>query len=286
MTRSIFNTNQKVWKNTLSFIFCYLFTSTFANAHDASSTYLANASILVTNGKTKVLFDPFFHKNFGQYQLVPEQTLKAVFTGLPPFDGIDAIIISHAHGDHFAADDVVRYLLRYPATKLIAPQQAINQVNALPEAKKIAKQLYPIELKFQQPPSTMTVDSLFVEGVRIPHAGWPQRADVENIVFRVTLKDTDKSPITVMHMGDADPDDDHYLPFKEHWQQQQTDTAFPPYWFFFSSEGNYILDELINAKQHTGVHVPTVVPDNLKATGKDYFSVSGDTREIIPQKKQ
>ena len=44
---------------------------------------------------------------------------------------------------------------------------------------------------------------LLVEAVRIPHSGWPDhRADVENIVFRVTL---DKET-TVMHFGDADVD--------------------------------------------------------------------------------
>jgi hypothetical protein len=57
--------------------------------------------------------------------------------------------------------------------------------------------------------------------VRIPHAGWPGRADIENLVFRVTLKSQSES-VTVMHMGDAD--DNHYLPYKSHWQKRISDT--------------------------------------------------------------
>ena len=69
-----------------------------------------------------------------------------------------------------------------------------------------------------------------IDAVRIPHAGWPSRADIENLVFRVPLKNQGTS-VTVMHLGDADPDADHYLQYKDHWQQRVSDTALPPYWF-------------------------------------------------------
>lgn len=274
-------------------------------AHEPSATYLANESVLVSNGHSKVLFDPFFHNNYGQYQLVPAETLKQVFAGQAPFDNIDAIVISHAHGDHFAADEVLRYLSLYPSTKLIAPQQAINELTALDGAEKISSQLYPVKLAFNQAPQQIALGELIFEGVRIPHAGWPGRADIENIVFRVTLpnieepnsknlndkarsetrsasetNNSQKESITVMHMGDADANDDHYLPFKAHWQSRETDMAFPPYWFFYQLEGNYILEELINAKQHVGVHVPMKVPKRLQESGKDYFSEPGEQRSV------
>ncbi|MDT0596374.1 MBL fold metallo-hydrolase [Glaciecola petra] len=256
----------------------------FVKAHEPSATYLANESVLVTNGNSKVLFDPFFHNNYGQYQLVPAETLKKVFAGQAPFDDIDAIVISHAHGDHFAADEVLRYLSLYPKTKLVAPQQAIDELRALTGADKVSSQLYEVKLAFNQAPQQIELGEMVFEGVRIPHAGWPGRADIENIVFRVTLSNTEADKknenITVMHMGDADANDDHYLPFKAHWQSRETDLAFPPYWFFYQLEGNYILDELINAKQHVGVHVPMQVPKRLKETGKDYFSKSGEQRTI------
>lgn len=250
-----------------------------ANAHQATSTYIANEAVLITNDDKKVLFDPFFHQSFGIYQLVPEDIKQAIFDAIPPYDDITAIVISHAHGDHFAADDVLRYLQNYPNTQFIAPQQAILELSKLDGATSIEEQVHGIELSFNQAPKTLDVAGLTLEAVRIPHAGWPGRADVENLVFRVTLNHSD-SPVTIMHMGDADPDYEHYSPFKVHWQKRSTDTVFPPYWFYLSAEGNYILDDMLNIKQSVGIHVPIEVPVRLKKSGKTYFSKPGETHNI------
>jgi L-ascorbate metabolism protein UlaG (beta-lactamase superfamily) len=79
-------------------------------AHQASVTYVANEAVLITSRDKKVLFDPFFHQAFGTYQLVPLETQQAIFSSTPPFDDLTAIVISHAHDDHFDAKDVLKYL--------------------------------------------------------------------------------------------------------------------------------------------------------------------------------
>jgi L-ascorbate metabolism protein UlaG (beta-lactamase superfamily) len=248
-------------------------------AHQASITYVANEAVLITNGDKKVLFDPFFHQTFGTYQFVPEETKQAIFSGAAPFDNLTAIIISHAHGDHFAADDVLKYLQKYPNTQLIAPEQAVSELIALSGANLIRSQVTGVKLAFNQAPKTLEVSGLVIDAVRIPHAGWPGRANIENLVFRVTLKTPDTS-VTVMHMGDADPDDDHYLPYKDHWQKIIADTALPPYWFYFSAEGRDILNDILNIKKSIGIHVPIKIPSQLKSTGQDYFSKPGEVRSI------
>lgn len=263
--------------------FCVL-VNLQTQAHDASATYVANEAVLVINGDKKVLFDPFFHKAFGIYQLVPQSTKQAIFAGKTPFDNITAIVISHAHADHFAADDVLRYLKDYPNTKLVGPSQAINELRALKGAQLVEDQLKGIHLGFNDAPKSVEVAGLLIEAVRIPHAGWPNRADIENMVFRVTLQDP-KLPLTVMHMGDADPDYDHYLPYKEHWQARKTHTNFPPYWFYYSLEGKDIIDSLLNTQHSIGVHVPVKVPKELIDTGEDFFSKPGESRILKHEHK-
>ncbi len=248
-------------------------------AHQAAVTYVANEAVLITNGDKKVLFDPFFHKALGIYQLVPEDTQQAIFTGTPPFDNLTAIVISHAHGDHFAADDVLKYLLKYPDTQLIAPRQAVTELIALAEAKQILPQVTSVELAFNQAPKTLEVAGLLIDAVRIPHAGWPGRSNIENLVFRVTLKNQGAS-VTVMHMGDADPDEEHYLAYKDHWQKRISDTALPPYWFYSSAEGRDILTDILNVKKSIGIHVPIEIPNHLKSSNEDYFSKPGEMRNI------
>lgn len=248
-------------------------------AHQASVTYVANEAVLITNGDKKVLFDPFFHQVFGTYQLAPQDTKQAIFSGVPPFDNLTAIFISHAHGDHFDANEVLKYLQKHPNTRLIAPQQAVTELIALAEAKQILPQVTSVKLAFNQAPHTLEVAGLLIDAVRIPHAGWPGRANIENLVFRVTLKNQDSS-VTVMHMGDADPDDVHYLQYEDHWKKYVTDLALPPYWFYLSAEGMDILDDILNIKKSIGIHVPVKIPRRLRSSDQDYFSKSGETRKV------
>lgn len=267
----------------LATVLLLLFISRVAVSHDnhtSSATYLGNAAILVQGEKTKLLFDPFFHKDFSIYQLVPEDIRQAIFQGIAPYNNVSYIFISHAHDDHFSAGDLLNYLNLHPQVQVIAPKQAIDKLTMLREfnvkAKSILPRLHAVSLSFGDIAWSKNIDNIEVSAVRIPHAGWPSRAEVENIVFRVTLVDG----TTVMHMGDADPDDEHYLPYKAYWQKRISDTAFPPYWFFYSAEGRDILDNILNATQHIGVHVPVDVPKRLISTQRTYFSTPGQTTKI------
>ncbi|MFT4937589.1 MAG: ribonuclease BN (tRNA processing enzyme) [Paraglaciecola sp.] len=262
-------------------VFCFVNSPLTAHEQVHTATYLGNEAVLVTGTKSKVLFDPFFHRNFGQYQLVPKHIKSAIMQGKTPYDDIDAIVISHAHGDHFAAEEVLSYLQAFPDTKLVAPQQAVDALSELDNSQAIMPQVLSVKLALGDKPIQILVGEITVEAVRIPHAGWPGRADVENLIFRVALDDN----LTVMHMGDADANDDHFLPYKTFWQERESDTAFPPYWFFSSAEGNDILDIIINAREHIGVHVPIVVPTSLKKGSKDYFSKPGEKRNVSHQHK-
>jgi hypothetical protein len=264
-------------KNTLILIIAS-FISFNGCAHDnsASATYLGNEGIMIVDGQSKILFDPFFHNGYNNYQLVPEDIRSAIFNNKPPYNNIDAIFISHAHGDHFAADDMLKYLKANPKSKLIAPEQAIKRILALENSQSVMKQVTAIKLEYKDQPRTIKMDNLLIEAVRIPHAGWPGRADVSNLVFRVTLNGS----VTVMHMGDADPDDIHFAPYKQYWLKNTTNTAFPPYWFFSSNDGPIILSDRINANEAVGIHVPVKVPDTLKMIGEEYFSKPGEHQSI------
>lgn len=259
----------------------YLLFSLAASAHEnkGSATYLANEGLMVEVGEYKVLFDPFFHNNYGTYQLVPDAILTAIMNNKAPYNDIDAIFVSHSHGDHFAADDMLEYLQKYSSVNLIAPAQALEKMALLSGFDTIQKQLTSIELEYGDKAISLVVDDIQIDAVRIPHAGWPGRADISNIVFRVSLPNGESNS-TFVHMGDADPKDEHYRPHSVFWHQQKPDIAFPPYWFFLTLQGNYILDTHINAAKNIGVHVPLKIPTSLKNSGKTYFSIPGENTEV------
>ena len=264
-------------KNIIAIVF--LVISTFVDAHEsqAQATYLGNEGVMISNGDTIIIFDPFFHNNYDIYQLVPDAILNALFENSEPYNDIDAIFISHAHGDHFAADLVIKYLQKFPQTKLVAPAQAIDQLKALSEFSSLQNQIVSIDIEYQDSPRAIYLEDLFVEVIRVPHSGWPNsRLDVSNLVYRVTLD----GEITVIHMGDADPNTLHFQPYENYWQANHTDTAFPPYWCFYSTYGPKILSDIINAEKSIGIHVPVKVPQELIDSQKDYLSKPSETRTV------
>lgn len=249
-----------------------------------SAWYMANEGLMVVQGETKVLFDPLFRNSFGQYQLLPKKMEDTLFAGEPPFDGIDAIFVSHYHGDHFSPVDMLRLLVEQPGIRLFAPAQAVTVLRSVAgrQDEKVLDRVKAVELAYKDAPVTLQMEGLIIEAVRIPHSGWPEgRLDVENISWRVTLNET----TTVLHMGDADPNDVHFESDSAYWDKRHTHMAFPPYWFFSSTQGPGILKNRIKPGHSVGIHVPVSIsktpslrPRTLRDV--DLFTEPGETRDI------
>ena len=250
-----------------------------AQAHpidEAETTYLGNEGIMVSDGETRILFDPLYPNGFGIYQMVPDEVRDTLMAGDAPYDSVDAIFISHMHPDHFSVDEIIAYLERHQHVRLYAPSQAVDWMREETTNAAIFERVISVPLARLDDPLSYQEGGLTIDVVRIPHSGWPARADISNLVWRVTLA----QGVTVMHLGDADPDDSHYAPYADHWQKTQTDAAYPPYWFFLSGDGREIVDVRLNARTATGIHVPTELPPELFVTGADFLHTPGETRPI------
>lgn len=268
---------------------CLVLTLTFglslispnSYAHEASARYIANEGLMAQHGDVKILFDPFQVTGFGVYQEPRAEDLTAIIKGQGAFKDIDAVFISHAHRDHFSAPQMLAFLKARPDVRLIAPTQALDMMQA---DKGWDAALLPrmslLDMDYGDPPEVVNLLGISATAVRIAHAGWPAeyRKVVQNMVYRITLGEGDDK-VTVMHMGDADPQVLHYVPHIKHWDEMATDTAFPPYWFLTKAEGLKILRG-IGAKTAIGIHVPIEVPEELAASGADYFGEPGEVREI------
>lgn len=255
-----------------------------ASAHeDATAHYLANEGLMAAHGDTKILFDPLFSQSYGNYRLVPPDMRSALFAGEQPWDGIDAVFISHYHGDHFAPADMLEFLRKQESIHLYAPEQAVAAMRAIgADDDALFSRVTAINLQYGDKPLQLRAPGLLIEVVRLPHSGWPDsRVEVENLAWRVTLDD---GP-TVLHLGDADTSELHFSPDSDYWRQRKPDMAFPPYWYFLSESGQAVLREYIRPKAAVGVHVPVNIQSepSQRADGLqevDLFTVPGETRTI------
>ncbi len=251
---------------------------------NGTAYYLANEGVLVKLGEVKVLFDAFFSNGYGNYSLVPESSVAALNAGTPPYDGIDALFISHAHGDHFSPEPTLAWLRAQPDTRLVGPKEAVQALLALVEDDDpISQRLTALELSPGDAPEKVTIADIDVEVVAIPHAGGKRMAEVRNLVFRVTLS----NQLTVLHMGDAAPETRAFAAQQSHWDERTTHHAFPPYWFFEAPGGKRILTNHLRPNHSTGVHVPAAATGNgdewRERLGGDLFTDPGDQRTLSTQ---
>ena len=259
-----------------------LIASGFAHADDEIvATYLANSGALITHGETKILFDPLFDNNYNFYELVPKDIEQALFDGRPPFDGVDAIFVSHHHSDHFSPERMLQLLQAHPELQLFAPSQAIDKMPVGEADAALRNRMHSVSLDMDSQFS-MAIGDIEVSAVRIHHSGWPDRhADIDNIAFRVSLDDT----ATVLHMGDAHTDPRMFDRRADYWAERHTHLALPPYWYFMSDGGNKILEDHVHADVTVGVHVPANIPDTPsqypdELRGRLLFSVPGEEKRI------
>jgi L-ascorbate metabolism protein UlaG (beta-lactamase superfamily) len=252
----------------------------------ARAHYIANMGAMIEHGDTRIVFDPLFDNDYGTYDRVPAAVEDALMAGAAPFDGIDAVFVSHYHGDHYDPAAMLKLLIAQPSIELFGPEQAAAALRKLivdPD-DPLLKRVHGLSLTNGATAIDIEFGPLLIEATRVPHEGWPEyHKHVENLVFRVTLDNR----TTVMHFGDAGPVAEHFATDPEHWDERQTHFAMPPYWFFFSGEGRRILEDRIKAVDVVGMHVPTKVsgdpasrPESLQDV--DLFTKPGEVRTITP----
>ena len=260
-------------------------SATAVSQEHSTVQYLANEGLMVTHGDTKVLFDPLYDNSYGRYQMVPSEMVDAIFAGEQPYDGVDAVFVSHFHGDHFSAKDMLRLLRERQNIHLYAPAQAVAGMReiATDDDEALFDRASMFDLEYGDGPAFVRKEGLLIEALHVPHSGWPTaRTDVQNIAFRVTLEDTS----TVLHLGDSDARLVHFEQDEAYWDERAIDLAFPPYWFYLSGDGREILDDFVHARNSVGIHVPaefaddpSSIPDEL--AGTDLFKSPGEGRRFI-----
>ncbi|MEM9300876.1 MAG: MBL fold metallo-hydrolase [Pseudomonadota bacterium] len=256
--------------------------SSHAIGHESGSAeYLGNEGVLVAHGDTRVLFDAFYAQSFGQYALLKEETVAALLAGTPPYDGIDAVFVSHVHGDHFTPGPTIAYLRAQPEVPLYGSSQIRAAIaDVVGPEDPLLERVHVMDVGVGDAARRVSVGDLDIAAVAIPHAGGARRANIINLAFRVTLDRT----LTVLHLGDADPAPRLYEPHADHWREVTLDAAFPPYWFYGSPQGWEVVREHLRATATIGIHVPTSAIGRGDAVrselGGDAFTDPGERRVL------
>ncbi len=257
-----------------------------SSAETGTVTSIRNAGAIAELGEgedaIKVLFDPLYDNHFGSLAELDDALIEKIVLGKAPYDGVSAVFVSHAHGDHFSARHLSRLLAAQPEVTLVAPEPAIAAMRKVSEWQDgFADRVRAITLENGQAAETFTIADATVEAFRSPHAGWPERhKTVHNLTFRVSASTGSDGAQRVMHLGDADPGVEFFAPHKRFLESKRTGLALVPFWFFREENKDALIGSVLNAESVTGIHVPQETPGWLGESDHSHFTAEGQRADV------
>lgn len=84
-------------------------------------TLIANAGVLLRYGDTAILLDALFDYEENAFCAPSPAVREKLLRGEPPFDGVNYLLFTHLHADHFSGKLTEEYLSRHAVKGLLLP---------------------------------------------------------------------------------------------------------------------------------------------------------------------
>ena len=210
-------------------------------------TYVANSGVLVGSGDVKVLIDALFDKPNPEYRAPAPEVLDKIMKGAPPFDGVDVVLVTHDHPDHFDAAVAVRYLETRPEPVLLAPTDAVEAMRqAAADWAKIGRRVGSLDLKVGELEKN-DLKPLSVTAFRTLHSG--DRDSPMNLMYFVEL-----GGWRVFHEGDSTGKPEVLQKFG--LANAPIDLALVHFWFPLDPDCARFLQEVLKPGHIALTHLP------------------------------
>jgi L-ascorbate metabolism protein UlaG (beta-lactamase superfamily) len=211
-------------------------------------TYIANEGVLISSGRHKVLVDALFDKPHPDYRAPSSEALDGLMKGAPPFDGIDLVLVTHDHPDHFDAALAARYLAASSGTTLVAAADAVASLRkaAASEWGKIESRVVSLDLKVGEK-SVRDFSGIPVQAFRTLHSG--DRESPMNLLFLLEIDGW-----RVFHEGDSPSNVEAMSGFG--LGSLPIDLALVHYWFPLEPRAATFLQEVLKPGHIALMHLP------------------------------
>jgi L-ascorbate metabolism protein UlaG (beta-lactamase superfamily) len=208
--------------------------------------YLANEGVLISSGTHKVLIDAIFNRPHPDYRAPSSEVLEQMLAGTPPFDGVDLLLVTHNHPDHFAAPLAAKYMAASAGTILVAPADAVADLRKAAEWAKIEARVVSLDLK-------------------IGERAAPDPKGIPLAAFRTLHSSNVESPMNllflfeldgwrVFHEGDSRGKPEDYRGFG--LELQPIDLALVHYWFPLDPVASIYLQKDLKLEHIALMHLP------------------------------
>jgi L-ascorbate metabolism protein UlaG (beta-lactamase superfamily) len=214
---------------------------------DLLITFTSNAGFLIGTGGKKILLDALYPSD------VSPETLALMENAEPPFDGVDLVLATHDHSDHFGPQSVGKHLSNNPEAVFVSTESAVEMLregyNGFDE---IEDRVHPIHVRRG---STVleTFDGIEVEMLSLSHGidGYL------NMGFVITVGEN-----RLFHTGDSGLETmsmDYFLAYD--LPGKEIDVAFVSHFILLDETQHAFILEGIQARYVIPMHFLHSFPD-------------------------
>jgi len=168
----------------------YLTLTSYAQKDKVDVTYVGNSGFLINIGDKKILIDALFKGFEGDY-ILPQEIQDQLCKAQAPFDDVDLIVVSHAHGDHVSPNMVQQHMQNNPKAIFASTQQLVDHMK---DSTDRSIGFSPTKEKSEK----KEIQGITIESFLLPHG--PDSRIINN-AFLISL-----NGITIFHTGDVDFD--------------------------------------------------------------------------------
>jgi L-ascorbate metabolism protein UlaG (beta-lactamase superfamily) len=190
--------------------------SAAATESPVTITYLANEGFLLEAGERAVLIDALFGDGLSGYPVVPKPLRDELERGEGRFSGVDCVLATHAHGDHFDPRAVALFLDHVPA-QFISTREAVEEVQLTLSDSGVPEPLWLQPARHQIEP--IDCGGLKVSAMSFHHG----RLMTRNLAYLI-----DFDGFTILHVGDTEITADEIRPWA--LSELAIDVAILPAW--------------------------------------------------------
>ena len=226
-------------------------------------TYLGNEGVLIQNGQTKVMVDALFDEYNLRFHAPSANLMTKIMTQTAPYDGVDLVLVTHAHRDHFNAQIAVDYLNSNKEALMIVPPQAIDSMKQYPESfAKVKDRVnsFPWKKGWRQ----ATFGEISIKTTYMLHAGKSNKY-TQNAIYIINIGGKQ-----VIHLGDTQMERDHFDNLR--LEYENFDAAIVPFWYLTSVYGAELVRKFMHSKEIIGVHFPKKGFESSISKVKENFS--------------
>ncbi len=235
----------------ITLIICALMCNLSAQT-ETEITYVGNSGFLIKIGDKKILIDALF-KGFEDSYLLPQAVQDKLTSAQAPFDDVDLVLVTHAHGDHIDADMVRQHLKNNPNAIFASTKQTVDALNA----RDTLDNFHERRIGFN--PSKEKSDIKDINGISIEAFYLPHGSDsrIINNGFLISV-----NGVSFFHTGDVDFDQFTFEEFRSlQLPEKKIDLSFIQHFYLTSdSTSSQFVNKGIGGKYILPIHYHFTTP--------------------------